>query len=375
MPHPGKARILIVSQYSFPENKRNMNAYQRIFYGSRYAAVVLLLRRGQPVSQELRERVQVHYAPFWNRWLFLAYAVLYAIAIRFQGAQYVLTEPSGFAAVGFLAKYLAGYFWVMDVWDRPRWRTGYHEAHHRAPLEDRFVFWLMGFADLYLLSCLPRAAKDIKMDAARCVQLYNAINLQLAAKEPPRRGRDDEVLHVAYARSRFHWTVGLDTVIEAGEILSQRNVPAIIHLVGHVREEDGQRIAASPASQMFKLHGFTAASRIELFRTVHVGLAAYKAYEDLSYIFPIKVLEHLSQGNPVIVSRLPGLCAMVQHGYNGLVVEPGDPASLAEAIARLQADRDLFNRLAQNALQSVRKFDVEEKNRKIFDTILNWKKK
>lgn len=49
------------------------------------------------------------------------------------------------------------------------------------------------------------------------------------------------------------------------------------------------------------------------------GLVPYMNFEDLKYIYPIKVLEHLSQGNPNIASDLPGLTVMVQDGYNALI--------------------------------------------------------
>lgn len=367
-----KEGVLILTQYDLPDFKRNMNAYQRVYFGALHAKVTLLIRRKRVVSDELAARVRVHRAPVHNRVLFFAYAVLYAIRLRFEGYRFILTEPSGFGGVGFMAKLLAGYFWVMDVWDRPRWRTGYHEEGQRPKFTDRLVFWIMGHADMYLLSCLPRAAKDIRMAPEKCVQLYNAIDQKLVVEAPPDWPDDDPMLHAAYARSKYHWTMGLDMILQTAEILKQRNCPARIHLVGEVRKEDLASIKESPAAEYIISHGTVPIARADFFRKViKVGVAAYKPYEDLSYIFPIKVLEHLSQGNPVISSRLPGLCAMVQHEYNGLLVEPGDPVSLADAIERLQRDRSLWRRLAANALISIRQFDVEAKNRLIFSAILS----
>jgi glycosyltransferase involved in cell wall biosynthesis len=144
--------------------------------------------------------------------------------------------------------------------------------------------------------------------------------------------------------------------------------------VGQLPDEERARIERSEAADYFKVHGFIEKRVLEFLRTMHAGLVPYVDYEDLSYIFPIKVLEHLSQGNPVIATRLPGLCAMVTHEENGLVVTPGDPDDLAKAISLLQADADLFNRLARNALKSIKQFDVEQKNRKIFETILSCQK-
>jgi glycosyltransferase involved in cell wall biosynthesis len=369
--HSSREGILIISQYDLPEHKRNMNAYQRIIYGSRYAPVALLVRRNQAVSDEIKARADVHWAPVSNRWLFFLYAVFFALAVRRQKYAFILTEPSGFAGVGFLAKLLGGYFWVMDVWDRPRWRGGLHEGDNPAKMTDRFVFWIMRFADLYLLSVLPRAAKDIRMNSKKCIQLYNAIDLTAMATAPPERSERDPVLHVGYGKSKFSWTEGLHVVIKAAEILKLRKCPVLIHLIGKIPNSEIVAITTSPAADLLKVHGFVSMTRIDFFRQMHAGLVAYEAYEDLSYIFPIKVLEHLSQGNPVIVSRLPGLCAMVQHEYNGLVVEPGNPQSLADAIARLQVDPVLLRKLATNAIDSVKCFDVNEKNRKIFTAILS----
>ena len=372
--HPNSpAKVLILSQYSLPANKQNMNVYQRVFYGSQYSAVTLLLRRSAEVSEELSARVKVRWAPVDNRWLFLIYSVFMAFVLRFTGHRYLLTEPSGFAAAGFLAKYLAGYTWALDVWDRPRWRTGQHEDEQSAGFSDRLVFWLMRHADIYLMSVLPRAAKDIRPDPSRCVQLYNAISLSLVADHPPERSREgDQTLRLVYGRSQFWDTMGLDVVIKAAERLKEMSCPVLIHLIGEMPASELQRIDKSKAASCFQVHGFIQATRVEFFKTIHVGLVPYPAYEDLSYIFPIKVLEHLSQGNPVVASRLPGLCAMVENEKNGLVVEAGNHEELAAAISRLQADVELYNRLARQALDSIRRFDVEAKNKEIFETLLNW---
>jgi len=347
-----------------------MNAYQRILYGSRHAAITLLVRRDAIVSEEVAARVRIVRAPIDNRWVFFLFCIYSALFQRLRGCRTIVTEPSGFAAVGFLARHLMRYFWALDVWDRPRWRTGCHEAGAKVPVTDRVVFWMMRQADLYLLSVLPRAAKDIAPDPSRCLQLYNAIDQSLVASTPLRRpDRCGPTLHLAYARSQFWETMGLDVVIQAAEVLKARRCPVLIHLVGRLPDEERNRIARSPASDCFQAHGFIEMTRVQFFRGIHVGLVPYVDYEDLSYIFPIKVLEHLSQGNPVIASRLPGLAAMVEQDHNGLLVKPGDPNELAEAISRLQADDQLFNRLSRNALASSRQFDSAEKNRRIFECI------
>lgn len=55
-------------------------------------------------------------------------------------------------------------------------------------------------------------------------------------------------------------------------------------------------------------------------------------------------------GKPVVGSRIPGLSELVQAAGNGLLVPPGDPAALAEALAELLRDPDQRRRCETNSL-------------------------
>lgn len=67
------------------------------------------------------------------------------------------------------------------------------------------------------------------------------------------------------------------------------------------------------------------------------------------------LLEAMACGRPVVVSRSRGIADYVQHGETALVVEPGNPAALAQAVARLLADPAEAARLGSNA----RRFVIE----------------
>lgn len=361
-------KVLILTQFSQSENKQNMNQYQRIFYGSEYADIKLLIRRKHTASCAIGQRVTVHKAPVHNRVLFLLYAIVFGIWIRFQGVDVVLTEPSKYALAGFALKYLAGYFWVMDVWD-PVWKKA-RSGDRRIKLRNRFVFWIMSCADLFLLSCLPKAAKHIKLRSDRSVQLYNAIDLSGAiACALPNRSKNTPFLDLALARYRLGEKEGFYTVLEAAEQIQHTNAHIRIHLIGHLDDGLSEVLIRSSAANLFRVHGFIAKSRQDFFRSVHVGLVPYLSIEDMSYIFPIKVLEHLSQGNVVIASNLPGLSTMIQHEYNGLLFEPGNSGDLAECILRLYTDFAFWRRLSTNAIESIKRYDPIAKNRTIFEEI------
>lgn len=53
---------------------------------------------------------------------------------------------------------------------------------------------------------------------------------------------------------------------------------------------------------------------------------------------PLVVLEAFAAGIPVLGSRLGGICELVQHGVNGLLVDPGSPEAWSRAFAELCAD-------------------------------------
>lgn len=64
-------------------------------------------------------------------------------------------------------------------------------------------------------------------------------------------------------------------------------------------------------------------------------------------------LEAMSTAVTLIGTRVGGIPELIQNEVTGLLVEPGDPRELAEAITRLALDGDLRTRLGINARQRV----------------------
>lgn len=64
---------------------------------------------------------------------------------------------------------------------------------------------------------------------------------------------------------------------------------------------------------------------------------------------PNSVAEAMVAGVPVIASRVGGIPSMIRHLENGVLVEPKNPAALAQAIDRLLGDAAMRKRLSANA--------------------------
>jgi glycosyltransferase involved in cell wall biosynthesis len=70
------------------------------------------------------------------------------------------------------------------------------------------------------------------------------------------------------------------------------------------------------------------------------------------------VLESMAAGVPVVATRVGGTTEAVQDGQNGLLVPPGDPAALADAVCRLLDAPALASRLGQAGRRSVERFSM-----------------
>jgi glycosyltransferase involved in cell wall biosynthesis len=79
---------------------------------------------------------------------------------------------------------------------------------------------------------------------------------------------------------------------------------------------------------------------------------------------PLSILEAMAAGLPVVSSRVGGVPELVVDGETGLLVQPGDPAAMADALGRLVADADLRSRLgAAGRERAQRYFDVRRQRR------------
>ncbi|WP_118181631.1 glycosyltransferase family 4 protein [Paraburkholderia phosphatilytica] len=67
------------------------------------------------------------------------------------------------------------------------------------------------------------------------------------------------------------------------------------------------------------------------------------------------IVEGMLAGRPVVAARDGGVLEIVEHEVNGLLCPPGDARALADALARLQADAGLRERLSGNGLQTARR--------------------
>lgn len=90
-----------------------------------------------------------------------------------------------------------------------------------------------------------------------------------------------------------------------------------------------------------------------------------------SWMSPIKMFEYMSVGLPIISSDLPVLREILINKYNSLLVKPDDISEWSVALNQLKDDKNLSNRLGQNAYRDFKqKYTWEIRVNKILESML-----
>jgi glycosyltransferase involved in cell wall biosynthesis len=91
-------------------------------------------------------------------------------------------------------------------------------------------------------------------------------------------------------------------------------------------------------------------------------------FPSLSEGFGVALLEALAAGRAAVVSRIPALMEVTDHGRVAVLTEPRSPEAIAEAILRLAADRDEATRLGALAAAWAReRYDIRTSMRALED--------
>jgi len=89
-------------------------------------------------------------------------------------------------------------------------------------------------------------------------------------------------------------------------------------------------------------------------------LASERGHDGQMDGIPVVLMEAMALGVPSVATRISGIPEILEDGRTGLLAEPGDPASLAAALARVLDDPGLARRIASEGRRKVEaEFDIE----------------
>ncbi|MBI1797525.1 MAG: glycosyltransferase family 4 protein [Candidatus Eisenbacteria bacterium] len=187
-----------------------------------------------------------------------------------------------------------------------------------------------------LLDALAEAAPAVRAAVvAKLDVVPNGIDLPDAVAPPGGR-----VLTVG----RLIPEKGMDVVIDAVAGLQGQ-----LTVAGAGPERERLEARARRHGLEARFEGFVDRERLAtLLREAWVVVLAARRGEGL----PNAVLEAFAEGRPVIGTPIAGVRDLIVDGVNGLIVPPGDPHALRDALARLSHERGLAERMGRAARET-----------------------
>ncbi len=219
----------------------------------------------------------------------------------------------------------------------------------------RFVVTVTEFNRRYLTSTYPAVpAEKIKV-------LYNGIRLDFFNFEPQLLREKNLILSIG----RLVPKKGFPDLLEACAILKEKKIPFRCIIIGQGEEANVLKARnqilgladlvtfAGPKTQAEVLPYLKRASVLALPCTVDTD-----GNQDA---LPTVLLEALGTGCPAVSTTVSGIPEIVDDGKNGLLVPPGNPSLLAQAIENVLTSPELAARLAREGRKKAEeKFNLKK---------------
>jgi len=193
-----------------------------------------------------------------------------------------------------------------------------------------------------LLSTREMAAYRHFVPRVRLELIANAIEVHDADISATRYAAHSP-LEVVYV-GRLADNKGVFEIVEAARILRDRGIKTCFNFAGTGPAEGRLRTAIDAANlngRVILLGGVFGAAKQQLWQRADVF--AFPTYREG---LPYALLESMAAGAVPIISPVGAIPDVMQHEVHGLFVPPRNPSALADALERLDGNRELLLRLA-----------------------------
>lgn len=366
------SNIVFITSASHTKNSKNLNWFQRIYFLSRYANLIVIARKSASFKSLVKQGCLVFNAIFTGKIGMIAYGVYWQMRYsRKFKINAIITEPSIVGIVGFLGKIIYSSKWIIDVWDIPfRCHSRFFFTRLRIVITRKTFKILYKYADLFIVSILPDfELKYFNIPGSKMLLLNNAIWFDKSFQEICKSSKP-KPFNIFCMRSYYTKDMSLDMLSNAFSQVKSKISNISLTIVGKISKEVEHQVQALRNCDNVKFTGFIEFEKLqEMITYADVCVVPYKNVPDLAQIYPVKVLEYLSLGKPVIAPRIAGIQTMIKDGYNGLLFNPGDAKDLASKIELLYKDNNLREKISKNARNLDSKYDCRVKNQIISNRI------
>lgn len=160
---------------------------------------------------------------------------------------------------------------------------------------------------------------------------------------------------VAYLGTFTQWR-GLHAMVQAMEYLPQR-LDCKLLLVGAMKDKYRKQIAKLPGYSRVEIMGPVDRAGVrEVLSSVRAGLCVFHPLPFVTLTWPIKIFEYMAAGIPVIASDFPLWHELLGQPPAGLVVDPMDPKSIANAIEYVLRNPSAAEQMGQRGRHAVEQY-------------------
>ena len=213
-------------------------------------------------------------------------------------------------------------------------------------------------ADLIITPSYVTAAylQSRDIPAAKIQVIPNGVDLDVFTYN--HAGEMDSCLKMIYFGTLSPWQ-GVNLAIEALELVN-KDVPADLTVIGQARNDQIKKLKqlALKLGMADKLTILEPTSQTQLVEHIHAAdmILAPLSPSDRNLVqgcCPLKILEGMATGVPVIASDLPVVRELGEDSEHFLLVKPGSAKAIKDAVLRLHNEPELATKLAKNARQRV----------------------
>jgi len=187
-------------------------------------------------------------------------------------------------------------------------------------------------------------------DARRVVIAINGVDLSLYGSVATATAASSDRFTIGFLGSLKPWH-GLDVLVDAFALLVARAPRYHLKIVGDgpERARIADRLTRLGLSGHATMVGQVPRERVpDQLADVDCAVAPYPRLDGF-YFSPLKVFEYMAAGRPIVASQIGQIQSLLADHATALLVEPGNPAALADAIEALRQRPALAVRLAEAA--------------------------
>ena len=295
--------------------------------------------------------------------------------LRARRVDVVHTHRNKDCVIGALAAKFAGVPHVVrTIHGMPEPMRGWNRAKYAVyEVLDRTILWGVVDRVITVSRQMAAALRASGYRADSLIAIPNGLELgrvqvrESAASVRRALGIDEQALLIGTA-GRLCAVKAQDLLLRAAPAILRERPDARFLIVGdgpldgYLRDL-ASRLGVEPAcvfpGALPDIHDVMAAMDVFVLPSLHEGL-------------PMALLEAMALERPVVATAVGGVPEVVTNGSNGLLIESGDGAALAESCLTIARDRQFAAALGQMARQTVEaRFTAETNGRAVLDTYRN----